>query len=58
MERTVIENPREAVAILLPHVETLAGDRETDARDKPTVAESARIIRRDMARAKELAGIK
>jgi len=35
------------ISLIVPHAEKLAGDSETDARDKPTVAESARVIRRE-----------
>jgi hypothetical protein len=53
-----IKNLKIAVNLLLPHAETLADQREIEARDKPTVAESVRAIRRDILGAKELAGLK
>ena len=52
-----IKNLKMAVTLLLPHAETLADEREIEARNKSTVAESARIIRREVAHAKELAGL-
>jgi len=53
-DKTRIKNLEDAVALLLPHAESLRDQREIEARDKPTVTQSADWIRRDIDQARAL----
>jgi hypothetical protein len=54
-DQTRINNRKKAVELLLPHAEALLHQRETDARDKYTVKQSAEFIQRDIESAKAFA---